>query len=197
MKLVIYTITCLINNKIYVGITNNFQARWNKHIYDSRHNSNCVIHRAIRKYGISNFVTNIIDSTETKNQLLELEKHYILLLKSHTSFGGYNETFGGEAPMLGRKHSKKSKLLVSQKLKGRVSPNKGKFFSQEIKNKMKGSHGHNVLQLNNQGTIIKIYDTLTAASEATGIAVSNISGVCRGKKKTAGGFVWKYGELNA
>lgn len=195
MTLNVYTITCLVNNKIYVGITNNIRSRWNKHVYDAKHTSKCVIHRAMRKYGCENFSIKIIDDCQSKEKLLELEKYYIIDLKSHVKNGGYNETFGGEAPMLGRNHSNKSKNLTSQKLKGRVSPNKGNKYSVEMKKKMKESHGKSVLQIDKLGTIIKSYKTLTAANEETGIAVSNISGVCRGKKKTAGGFIWKYEEL--
>lgn len=60
MIFVVYSIKNMINDKLYVGITNNVGARWNKHIYDAKHDSSCVIHRAIRKYGENNIAgTNI------------------------------------------------------------------------------------------------------------------------------------------
>jgi hypothetical protein len=47
-----------------------------------------------------------------------------------------------------------------------------------------------VTQLDLNGNIIKQYNSITEAERDTGI--SHISGVCRGKRKTAGGFKWKY-----
>ncbi|MGI0058165.1 MAG: NUMOD3 domain-containing DNA-binding protein [Nitrosotalea sp.] len=107
-------------------------------------------------------------------------------------YGGYNETFGGEAPMLGKQHSQKTRQLISKKMKGKPSPNKGKTASIETRRKLGESHSKSVMRINSSGNVIAVYKSVTAASQATGIAGSNISGVCRGKKKTAGGFCWQY-----
>lgn len=40
--------------------------------------------------------------------------------------------------------------------------------------------------------IIRIWDSLTEAAEQCKIELKNISAVCRGKRKTAGGYVWRY-----
>lgn len=194
MTLFVYTIKCLKNDKLYVGVTNNIIGRWNKHVYDANHNSRCVIHLAMRKYGIDQFLLSIIKECYSKEELLEQEKFYIQTLKSHVSLGGYNTTWGGEAPMLGQLHSLQTRELISKKLKGRASPNKGNKYSISLKKRMSESHGRSVLQLDVSGKIINTYRSVTKASLATGVATSNISGVCRGKKKTAGGFCWKYSE---
>src|SRR5271166_1321773 len=118
MVFVVYNIKNTINGKLYVGITNNLNARWNKHVYDARGNSSCVIHRAIRKYGENNFILDVIQECENKEELLKQEQILIQQLQSHVSQGGYNETWGGEAPMLGRKHSKETIAKISNSLKG-------------------------------------------------------------------------------
>lgn len=51
-----------------------------------------------------------------------------------------------------------------------------------------------VEQYDLQNNLIKIYPSLSFAEKETGIKVSNISRVLRGKGKTAGGYVWKYHE---
>ena len=53
-------------------------------------------------------------------------------------------------------------------------------------------HGKNrsIIMLDND--IIKEYNSITFASNETGISVSNISSCLRGKSKTAGNFIWKY-----
>lgn len=49
-----------------------------------------------------------------------------------------------------------------------------------------------VTQITNTGTIVDEYASLTEAQNQTGIELHNISECCRGKSKTAGGFVWEY-----
>lgn len=190
----LYTIKCKTNNKLYVGITNDVAKRWNKHVYDTKHNSPCVIHRAMKKYGIDNFSIIVLQQFISKEDLCANEILFIKILNSHVSVGGYNETFGGEAPMMGRKHSAESRKLMSKKLKGRISPNKGKKASSQTKKLLSKSHSKMVEQLDLDGKIIATHDSIIAAGRSVGIAGSNISGVCLNKKKTAAGFRWQYSE---
>lgn len=53
---------------------------------------------------------------------------------------------------------------------------------------------HAVVQFDLNGNFIKEYDTITQASLETGVNFSKISAVARGKRKTSGGYVWKYKE---
>lgn len=191
----VYLLKCNLNGKIYVGITSDvLSKRWNKHVYDARHDSKCVIHRAMRKYGLDNFSMSEIKQCHSEQELLSQEKFFIEELKSNVKYGGYNETFGGEAPMLGRHHSDASKLKISEKLKGRPSPNRGKKASEETRRKLGESHSKPVVRLDINDKLIAVHKSVTAASLATGVAGSNISGVCRNKKKSAGGFHWQYME---
>ena len=70
----IYCYTNKINNKKYVGQTNNLKNRKKQHIQDSIHqykgHENAYlqpIHQAIRKYGIDNFNIDIIDTIDTED----------------------------------------------------------------------------------------------------------------------------------
>lgn len=47
-----------------------------------------------------------------------------------------------------------------------------------------------VAQIKN-GEVVKIWDSLTEAGEQCGIELRNISAVCRGRRKTAGGYIWR------
>ena len=52
-----------------------------------------------------------------------------------------------------------------------------------------------VAQYSLDGNLIQIYESITDAAKQTGQkSSSNISQVCKGKAKTAGGFIWKYYE---
>ena len=53
-------------------------------------------------------------------------------------------------------------------------------------------HAQKVFQCDLCENIIEVYDTMTEASKATGVSVSKISAVCRGARKTAGGFIWRF-----
>lgn len=57
----------------------------------------------------------------------------------------------------------------------------------------KGNHIRKVSQIDkNSNEIIKIWDSLTEASKEININVTTIQNVCAQRKRTAGGFIWKY-----
>lgn len=49
-----------------------------------------------------------------------------------------------------------------------------------------------IAQYNLDGELIKIWDSARAIDKALGIQYKNISAVCRFKRKTAGGFIWRF-----
>lgn len=94
----VYCIENNLDNKKYVGITRGEiigRFKSHKRIAKNPNNKNhCHIHKAMFKYGLENFAVYQIDSAETKEELLEKEKHWIK--KLDTKNNGYNETDGGE-----------------------------------------------------------------------------------------------------
>lgn len=54
--------------------------------------------------------------------------------------------------------------------------------------------GKAVVQYTTGGVFLAEYPSIMEAGRVTGIDFSNISKVCRGKKKTAGGYLWLYEE---
>lgn len=90
----IYKVTNEINNKVYIGKTNDFNKRKKEHtLYDI--NDNSIFHRALKKYGLNNFKWEIIDYAKTLEEINEKEKYYI---KKYNTFkpNGYNMTKGGD-----------------------------------------------------------------------------------------------------
>lgn len=92
---------------------------------------------------------------------------------------------------------------LSQKLKGRISPMKGKQFSQEHKQKIKESRGFlkfrqntwqsiPVEQYDLNGTFIRYFDSQKEASIFMEIKGDGVGMCCRGKQKTAYGYIWKF-----
>ena len=49
-----------------------------------------------------------------------------------------------------------------------------------------------VKQFTLTGTFVAEYESITKASKDTGIILTNIAKVCRGERKYAGKFIWKF-----
>ena len=54
------------------------------------------------------------------------------------------------------------------------------------------AQGRAVRQLSIDGELVAEYESLSAAGNATGTHVSNITKCAKGEYKTAGGYIWKY-----
>lgn len=52
-------------------------------------------------------------------------------------------------------------------------------------------------QLTKDGRFVRSFPSIRAAAAATGVGVANLNGLLRsnGKRKTAGGFCWRYAEV--
>jgi group I intron endonuclease len=105
----------------------------------------------------------------------------------------------------GWKHSDESKEKISKASKGRklteetknkLRKPKPKGFGEKLSKIKKGvSTGPSkqrisVEQLDLNGNLIRSWDSVSMAEEK--LKIYNISGVCKGKQKTAGGFRWRY-----
>lgn len=97
MKKAIYIITNKLNNKKYVGQSNDPTYRWKQHQYRANNKSDkgkSAIHDALREVGVENFEFTIIGWFEDYN---EKEKYFIKKYNTMVPFG-YNLTEGGEEP---------------------------------------------------------------------------------------------------
>ena len=134
----IYKITNKTNNKSYIGFTSNLKERFKVH---RSKQTNLIISRAIRKYGVDNFTFDILYQSFDKDYALNvMEQKYIE--EYDTINQGYNQRKGGFALigsdnyMYGKTHSEETKHKISIKAKGRVSPRKGATLSDESKQKI-------------------------------------------------------------
>jgi len=88
----IYIIRNTVNNKVYVGQTNNIKNRMYKHFSEARNMSdNMPIHEAMRNLGMDKFYYEILESNAKNPD--ERERYWISLLNSLVPFG-YNKTIG-------------------------------------------------------------------------------------------------------
>lgn len=135
---IIYLLRNKVNEKIYVGITNNYKKRMREHSYAS---NDYLISKAIRKYGWDNFESSVLKETDDR----EVEKEFIREYQSNDPTKGYNLTDGGEGT-LGYVPSEETREKMRNKKIGRkltkehrekiAEANKGRVFTKETRAKI-------------------------------------------------------------
>lgn len=167
-----------------------------------------IIASNLTKDEADNFETILIKKLETKNpdkgynltnggdgmvEFRHTEESKKKMSQSHK--GKYT---GENNPFFGRHHSKEAKQkngeahrkenLSNETLRKMSEAKKGKKRSQEAIEKGAKSHQKSIICLE---TGI-IYSSIKKASEETNINSGHISDVCKGNRKTAGGYHWQY-----
>lgn len=187
----IYKITNKINNKIYIGKTNNLYQRMHAHLHIARHGATNefyqnngkynYIHRSIAKYGEENFTFESIDQHENEDMIFKLEIFYITKYSSNIREFGYNLTDGGEGSS-GRKQSEISKQKIREKAIGRL-------HSEETKKQMSISRsgegcGHSKLTKEQIPEILKLREnglSYAKIGKMFGVSKTTIRKICTGK----------------
>lgn len=94
---VVYKVTNKTNGKVYIGKTYDLKKRKRAHIHDI--NNELPFHKALLKYGLDNFVWEIIDHAQNKKEIAQKEIYWIKKLNTciySKNSNGYNITIGGE-----------------------------------------------------------------------------------------------------
>ena len=208
----IYQITNDINGKIYIGKTEfSIEKRFKEHC-DDAFRERCEkrpLYAAMRKYGIEHFHIELIEETDNP------EEREIFWIEQKQSFKyGYNATMGGDGKryidynlVIATYKEVKNIAEVARQLgidRSHISTilhnyNVNIVSANEMNQKR---FGKVINQYNLQGEYIKSFPSAKAAAESLGKvtstskgATSHISDVCRGKRKTAYGYTWKFAEL--
>ena len=200
----IYKITNKINNKIYIGKTErDIEKRFKEHCNNAfkENIENRPLYAAMRKYGIENFYITLIEETESP------EQREIFWIEQLQSFKyGYNATHGGD----GRKYIDYAPLVELYK-KGFSMHKVAEIMKCDFRTVERALNSVNILsderiKLGHQKTykavakidkntkqILEIFNSVSEA-ERKNPTGKHIGQVCLGKRKTAGGFIWKYVE---
>lgn len=221
-KVYIYGLVQKNNNTLkYIGKTTDPKRRFRRHISErflrDTHKDRWIIKTINDGNEIEIIIIDIVD----QNDWQYWEKFYISYYK-FIGCKLTNSTIGGDQPpsTKGRKHTEESKLKMSKtkkgkpipwlnngnerteehkknlskSLKGRQSPNKNKKFDNERCRKLSEASTckRKVKQINLNGDVIKIWDSISDAQKT--LQIRHISEVCRNVKnqKTAGGYKWEY-----
>lgn len=141
----IYTIKNIINNKNYIGSTNNIKRRINEHFNNlKKGNHNYKLLNDYKLYGKNNFIYEILEeySGENEEELQEIENYWISKLDSINN--GYNiktankNSFKKNKKFHGTKnHKVKLKTNDYIKIKEELIKNDGLALKDKIKKLMK------------------------------------------------------------
>lgn len=106
----IYKFTHLQSGRAYIGQTiQDPNQRRLEHICDSRHTTKTYhFHNALRKYGVENFLFEVLDRAYSLEQLNELEEFYV------EKFNSINNGFNIRQPGSNKLHSLESKQRMSE-----------------------------------------------------------------------------------
>lgn len=208
----IYQITNDVNQKIYIGKTeNSIEKRFKEHCWDAsrERNEKRPLYNAMRKYGVEHFHIELIEETNNPE-----EREVYWIEKKQSFKNGYNATIGGD----GRKYIdydlvvKTYQDLQNIKLVAKQLHHDESTISKILKEKnidikssiewMRENRGKKVGQYDLNDNFIQSFNSRGLASKylidnhyTTSVAIDAVAGrigqVCNGKRKTAYGFKWK------
>lgn len=191
--MIIYKITNKINGKVYIGqTTDSLSRRKSEHIQAATSGSKSKLYSAMRKYGVENFEFEQIDTANTKDELNYKEIKYIVEYDSVRT--GYNMYYGGANNCMFDEDVKSHHRQVMQtdEVKKKISDSmkqyrkehpwtdeqRHKFAESKYGNKnfaghklteshkeaLKKSHYKSVYCINEDGVIVKRFDTVKSAA---------------------------------
>lgn len=202
------------NGYIYIGATTKeIKTRKLDHLQKSNANSTIEFHQAIYTYGSDAFTWEQVDTAQSNDELALKEKQYIYQYNSQEN--GYNNDQGGGFRKTVYKYSLKDGSFLEQfeclndagvsvnSTKKQISKaclsvnniHKGYYWNYEFIEPFKSKYdkrNKEVFQMDNNGNIISKFKSVKLASVETSTNKTSIAKVCRGERKSAGGYYWKY-----
>lgn len=194
----IYCITNKINNKKYIGKTEDpVEERFKEHLnsINNKRDYNRPLYRAIRKYGKNAFYIETLEEVSA-SELSERERYWISFYDTYHN--GYNATEGGDGQSLYDKDA-----IWEYYLKVKNIAQTAKFFKcdRRIVRSVINAHGiynkrgaqRSICQLSKEdGKIINSFDSLAEAAQFFNKTKSGLKEALTCPYKTYAGYYWCY-----
>lgn len=201
----IYSITCLVNNKMYVGLAIDINARIVAHhallVKNKHYNSH--LQNSWNKHGENNFIFEELEQCEEEH-LYSCENWWCNMLDLHNINRGYNLAYTGQGRPT---RLTEGSIIKRTEKRKKIAKERGYWFNSNCIEKMRESrmgkpcHPNMVInslkkrirktfQYTKTGELLHIYNSQKEATEIT--KVKSINQACKGKLTTSGGFVWRY-----
>ena len=207
---VVYKITNNKNDKVYIGITtDSINRRKSDQLSKAKNGYPGKLYNAIATYGAECFNWEQIDTAISKDELAQKEKNYILKFNAkeegfnsdsgggiqkkiyhYTIKGEYTGVFGSLAEAsdyFDIPKKKVSKICNSATHKFKLG-----YLSYDMKKDFGDKRTKKVCQYSLEGDLMATFNSIAEASRITGVNKTSIAKVCRGSRKKAGNFLWKF-----
>ena len=207
----IYAITNILNGHRYIGSAIDIKQRWidhRKRLRKGNHHST-YLQNAWNKYGELVFSFSVLEMVNKKENLISREQEYLDKLRP-----AYNvcriagSTLGKKQPAhVGKAVAEaNSKRQHSEETRRKLATNTGKKFTEDHKKKIskwrlwfwsnggKNNNERTISQFSLLGKFITKYESIAEAARETGLKGTHISRCAKGKRKSTGGFIWKYAD---
>jgi hypothetical protein len=211
---IIYKVTNKVNGKHYVGVsTKSLEERKKDHIKNSKKGKTYAFQNAIGTYGADAFNWEQIDTANSTDELAQKEKDYIL--KYDAKDNGYNSIGGGGIKKTVYQYALNGDLInsypsltsaadavnVTKSTIGKASTGvaktcKGYVWSyySSLPVILKDDRKKGVQQFTKNNEFVREFESVTEASTIANCNKTSIAKVCRGERKTCGGFLWKFNK---
>lgn len=201
----IYTITCTVNNKIYVGYALDFKKRKEQHFRElsNNHHKNIHLQASYNKHGKDKFIFEILE--ECDGRFLATQEHYwCIMLYTHNSDFGYN--IRPTHPYNKTINTPEIRAKISKSKIGKI-PNWTEDFKKRRSEKLKErgwtkeeieksalKRRKPIICLSKDGNFIKEYSSGRDVQKDLGISYKHVSSNCRHKCKTCKGYIFMFKE---
>lgn len=214
----IYKITNTKNDKVYIGKTlDTIKNRWMEHCHDYKKErcENRPLYAAMRKHGVENFSIEVVEECDA-SILSEREKYWIEYFGSFKY--GYNATEGGDGAKYIdydsvistyrelQNQKKTADLLGISTDTVRKVLQTNNIAIMSVGNVIRRQKGISINMLSLSGDYIRTFQCtrdalrfleLENGRKYNGSAVDHILDVCKGKRKTAYKYMWRFADTTA
>ena len=189
MKIIgVYTITSIIDNKLYIGASSDIKYRLGRHRRNLKNNchKNNHLQNSYNKYGDSNFKFETLEECD-ELFMYSQENYWANMLYVHNENYGYN---------IAPTNPNNKKGAISNETRIKISlANKNKVISEETKEKLRKSNSH--LTPTNARSVLRVEDnvefkSISHAAKELKCHNSTVWKQLNGISKTAKGFTFKY-----
>jgi len=211
-KGIVYRVIHKTSGKSYIGVTTkSLEARKKDHVKKSKKGKSYAFQFAIATYGAGAFTWTQTDTGNSLDELAQKEKEYIL--KYNSKEAGFNCDNGGSIPKTVYQYSLSGTLInsfsslanagnavsaaksgISKAALGISKTCKGYYwsYSSTFPNHLTDLRKKKVQQFNLEDKLLDEFNSVYEASKQTGCNKTSIAKVCRGERKSSGGFYWKF-----
>jgi len=197
LKSGLYVITCVPQQKHYVGQSSHVQRRLTAHKNQLRRriHSNQELQQDFRTYGESNFVfqklffgfgANLADREALETLILET----LPLESRYNRYSNWRKRGSTTSPFFGRKHTAETRVAQSEPKQGKPSGFTGRKQTNEVKRLVSQANVGKSDRRKSLSIDDVWYESITEASESTGLNRRLIRERCSSNEKRWGNYCW-------